>query len=55
MTTRKNFPNRVKLRRQGAYERLQQRIKILSHEKNNDGKLQWSIDASTNLLKKGIA
>ena len=52
MATRKNFPRNQKLRRQGALERLQKRINVLSHANQNDGKLEWSIAAAANLVKK---
>lgn len=52
MTTRKNFLSHKKRRQKGALERLEKRIKVLSHAKQNDGKLERAIEEAANLTKK---
>lgn len=52
MTTRKNFPRNQKRRQKSALERLEKRIKVLSHAKQNDGKLERAIEEAANLTKK---
>ncbi len=52
MTTRKNFPRNQKRRQKGALERLEKRIKVLSHAKQNDGKLEAAIAEAAILTRK---